>query len=62
MQPFSEKMREQLLKTKKKNILAIFNTFNRWYENQEETQICFVDIEILSNSQTQYLHSRSKGL
>ena len=60
MQPFSEKMREQL--KKKKNILAIFNTFNRWYENQEETQICFVDIEILSNSQTQYLRSRSKGL
>ena len=28
-----------------------FNTFNRWYEYKEKTQICFVGIKILNNSQ-----------
>ena len=51
--PFNEKMHEQLVKRREKSKTCeqFFNTFNRWYENKEKTQICCVGIKILTNSQ-----------
>ena len=50
---FNKKICEQLVKMwkKTKTCEPFFNTFNRRYENNEKTQICFAGIKILNNSQ-----------